>query len=541
MTRRDVIQLMAVSPLAAAAGACCPTKYQRAGGASPPAAVADSLDPLKAATARAAGVISAIDVHAHFFNGSDVPVRGFVHECIGHNAPRAVQPLVFALAALADAIAERAPTAAAELGTLGELGKGARVAADPSTFVRDRAQEERDAAIGRVLDVLREKPGRRFEQEYLRLKGGTAPSTASAGVRTITRPDVERVLDDMEKRTTGTARVAGATVQAQGDAADGLLAFLKYMLSSRWSNVRTYADSYTLSQGPVRIDTVLGSLVDFDYWLDCPPRSPHEQQIELHHVLSTMFGRHFFRPVVAYNPWTDIAQGGAGLARVEHACTKLGFVAVKIYPPTGFMPAGNATGQATVTKRHPDLTLLDGTLKRFFARCAELEIPIIAHTAHSNGRDRAHDEFGGPDGWKAMLAQHAEGARSIVDFGHFGGGQGPGWTSGFAALMRTSKAALFGDLGYWEELMCLDPKQEPCRSARKRLKDVLSQPVEGGGVVADRVMFGTDWLMLSQVKRWADYPAALLGSLRDITDGSDEIVGKIMRGNAMRCFRLSTR
>ena len=71
-----------------------------------------------------------------------------------------------------------------------------------------------------------------------------------------------------------------------------------------------------------------------------PARSTHSDQLEVHRLLAELYGD-YFRPVVAYNPWTDIAQNDAALARVKLA-RSLGFVAVKIYPPTGFMPTSNA-------------------------------------------------------------------------------------------------------------------------------------------------------------------------------------------------------
>ena len=104
---------------------------------------------------------------------------------------------------------------------------------------------------------------------------------------------------------------------------------------------------------------VLGSLVDFDRWLERRPRSAHDDQIELHDLLARLHGGAFLRPIAAYNPWTDIVENGAGLERVVRAVRDRGFVGVKIYPPTGFMPAANATTPVQTKKRRPDLTRLD--------------------------------------------------------------------------------------------------------------------------------------------------------------------------------------
>ena len=85
----------------------------------------------------------------------------------------------------------------------------------------------------------------------------------------------------------------------------------------------------------------------------------------------------------------------------------------------------------------------------------------------------------------------------VIDAGHFGGGTGSTWTKEFAGLMSEfPNVPLYGDLGYWDELMCASDA-EKCADARTRLKEVLGIKV-GAETVADRVMFGSDWLMLRQ-------------------------------------------
>ena len=163
---------------------------------------------------------------------------------------------------------------------------------------------------------------------------------------------------------------------------------------------------------------------------------------------------------------------------------------------------------------------------------------MIAHANQSNGRDDAHDEFSSPKAWRTLLARYANRAQvPVIDVGHFGGGAGAStWTKEFAGLMSEfTNASLYGDLGYWDELMCGSGKDPKCAAARTRLKEVLSVTV-GSQTVADRVMFGSDWLMLSQEKKWANYPAQLHGSISAIA--SPDVVAKIFGGNAERCFAL---
>jgi hypothetical protein len=244
----------------------------------------------------------------------------------------------------------------------------------------------------------------------------------------------------------------------------------------RAANVRTYIEAFSPDDGSFGVDMVLGALVDFDYWLDCPPRSAHDDQVALHQHLATMHGG-YMRPVVAYNPWTDIEQNGAALKRVRDAWASGMFVGVKIYPPTGFLPAANATTAVDTKKRRPDLQRLDDALGAFFTLCAQERIPVIATRAHSNGRDAAHDEFSGPNQLGETAAQSCRGYEDANHQPWSLRRRQPG--NELDTAIRGSDEGLptvrlFGDLGYWDHLMCENPND--CTSARNRLKDVLRTP-----------------------------------------------------------------
>jgi predicted TIM-barrel fold metal-dependent hydrolase len=492
------------------------------------------LAPPSNAVRAASGRGPVIDAHAHFFNASDVPVRGFLEECLGHRAPAAARLLIKALAHLADRLAERAPTAAQELEELNAIA-GANLAAAQTRF-----EAERRATAARVADAVR---GSEFERRYRQLKR-RSPGPAAQRSGSLSPDEILGIVDTVEDPTA--VQLSAAELDFDGEIADGMLGFLNYMLSYRWVNLQSYMKAFTVGPNAFGIDAVVGALIDFDYWLDCPPRSAHDDQLSVHQRLYELHVRRddsgtvpYFYPVVAYNPWTDINQKGAGLARVVHACTKGNFVGVKIYPPSGFRPAGNATIPAETCKSRPNLKELDSTLAAFFSTCADLQIPVIAHAARSNGRDDAHDEFGGPDGWSMLLSHFASASRTpIVSFGHFGGASA--WTAEFAALVASHPSmSLYADLGYWEELMCSGPSPK-CTAALDLLKDALKVSVgTAGETLASRTMFATDWLMLSQVKRWATYPAGLQDSLGQILGSSSPDVAKILGGNAKKCFKLS--
>jgi hypothetical protein len=371
-----------------------------------------------------------------------------------------------------------------------------------------------------------------------------APSASRSGP--LSHGEILEIVRDSERPASPGAEAAPTPAKSgQAAMADGVVSFLKYMVSPRWTNLQAYLNTFTTGRGAIGIDAVLGVLVDFDYWLDCPPRSTQDDQVKLHQRLydlyakSSPLGGAYFHPVVAYNPWTDIEQDGEALRRVIDACTNRHFIAAKIYPPTGFQPAGNAAiAEGKLTKRHPSTKDLDTRLENFFNACADKNIPVLAHAAPSNGRDDFHDGFSGPTEWETLLAQQAAKARvPRVDLGHFGGGR-RNWTQEFACLIsRFPTMSLYGDLGYWDELMCGSREPEVCETARHQLEEAMKIAIPGtADTVLDRVMFATDWLMLSQVRGWADYPRRVRDQLRQIPGMGDAELAKVLGGNALKCF-----
>ena len=138
-------------------------------------------------------------------------------------------------------------------------------AADASRFVDDALTTERTAAARRVVDAIR---GTDFEREFRRLKAQASVAGVSAGP--VTADEVLDIVGASERPASATEpAVADASPATGASDADGLLAFLKYMLSMRWSNVQTYMGAYTLDANAAGVETVFGALVDFDYWLDC--------------------------------------------------------------------------------------------------------------------------------------------------------------------------------------------------------------------------------------------------------------------------------
>lgn len=247
-------------------------------------------------------------------------------------------------------------------------------------------------------------------------------------------------------------------------------------------------------------------------------------------------------PLISYNPWTDMKTGGASLALVRKAVSDYGFIGVKIYPPMGYFPYGNANAMPPVKSDKPrpsDLHELDRRLCDFFDLCAELKVPVIAHTGQSMGRDDAsdrYDMFGGPRGWRSLLARSMKGRQvPIIQAGHFGGdttnsgADGSNWSAVFAGMMAEAKGGkLYADVGYWTAPTGneYDPK---CEGLRGRVGCALKI----NPAAKSRIMYGTDWFMTSKEPNWNEYPANISLALGDLV-GRDELFAK----NALDCYGL---
>jgi predicted TIM-barrel fold metal-dependent hydrolase len=540
LDRRQTLRLLGTGLAMGLAGCCCRRAFPEP--AIDPTVGARAASPLLGpaqVNKRLTRDVFCVDVHAHFFNASDVTVKGYLEGPVAHTAGGEQGRLIKLLAPLADQLAEIAPTAKEEYDYLGSLSSRAALTSPEET---ERAQENeisahRQQQSKRFFDLLNTPQGRPFAEEYRRIQTRTKGPAALAGRRPTIGLDENALALAMAfgEVPRGAREPQLRLSDAGGTYAEGTLAFVGYMLSYRWANLRSYQTAFSTHEEAVGVDRVLGSLVDFDRWLDCPPRSAHEDQMRLHARMSELSGGYML-PLISYNPWTDVVDNGRSLRLVREAVTRYGFVGVKIYPPNGFRPWGNTSAQGGVGL--PSHEEINRRLEAFWNTCLELDVPVMAHTNQSMGKDDAHDALGGPDGWAALLSAYENPPRSLrVNLGHFGGdtdAHANDWTERMAHLMtRANGNRVYGDLGYWSQLRCSAVGAERCAAAVNRLRRVLSLSLGNGEGVADRIMFGSDWLMLSREPDWSNYAAELFVTLEQ---HAPEHVHKIFGANALRCF-----
>lgn len=527
-SRRATLALLGGSMLA---GCCSLRGFPKPGigvDPSPPTERADLLAPAQINTINVP-TETCIDTHAHFFNASDVTIKGYLEGPVAYSTGGVLGELIKLLAPVADELGEIAPTAQDEFESLG------RRQADLN-FETERTAERQNISV-EFNRLIQSRRGQAFREAYEKL------GTEAAALGTERRPRINK-LD--ERSVFEAMQAAEADVDptqlrelAASDRSpykEGILAFVGYMLSSRHQNLTTYQNNFSVGANTIGVRRTLGSLVNFDRWLACPPRSAHEDQLKLHAELSRL-SNDYMLPLVSYNPWTDVAEGGRSIELVIEAVRKYRAVGVKIYPPNGFLPWDNAA--ANIPKA-PSGAEIDRVLRKFWLTCLELQVPVLAHAGPSMGKDAVHSKLSGPEGWRSLLSANwwPSADRPRIVLGHFGGDTGASgvddWTARFASLMREPYGSnLYADLGYWEKLQCSNPGSNDCKAARQRLEAVLTLPILGGEVVADRVMYGSDWLMLSKEKNWAAYANQLHAT---ISSFAPQMVPRVFGGNAERCF-----
>jgi predicted TIM-barrel fold metal-dependent hydrolase len=484
-----------------------------------------------------------LDAHAHFFNSSDANVKGYFEGGVVRSLkPKELQPLARLMAPLMDKLTESAPTAKQEFDLLSQRARlaGPTAAAPGVHPLQDVADAHRQKIAPLIAKLLRDN---KIDGEFLRLRGQHAARLGlTLPARETDSLTDEAVLDAIDpRRRLQRHRALYGSINPPAHPGDpgGFLEFIGHMLSYRFMNVRDYQEFYTEAEGVPAIDGVFNALVDFDYWLDCPTESSRRDQVRVQSLIASLSGGYVL-PLVAYNPWTDIEKDGASLALVQDAILHYGFVGVKIYPATGFFPYGNSdrTQQVTTSQRRPNLVELDKRLLAMFTWCAEQGVPVMAHSDESMGADIAADDFGGPVGWAALLKKMQGAAPPIVNLGHFGGDvpeedhPNTHWPADFAGLFsQPDGSKVYADLGYWTALCDCGTWPTEGQVALGRLAAALA--AAGAG---QRIMYGTDWFMISTVPDWGTYAKDLANHLEGLSNQLP--MDGLFYRNIIACFGL---
>jgi predicted TIM-barrel fold metal-dependent hydrolase len=457
-----------------------------------------------------------IDTHAHFFNGSDLQIKEFLSQTtVGPDSE--LYPLVKGMGAVLQSLAwHLAPGAQAERSALARYASQVQECEGPNQ-IRRLASDAYQTGYGLGRREL-QASSRALQQTPVGAAVlGPTPSQAGLGAAIADLPESYEAFEDR--------RANAVTALGSQPTFLGYVQFVLHHFNHRHVNAIDYLTTY--SKGSARkVDLVVPSMVDYDWWLARGKATPTSlsDQVDVMSQVSVLLGGRV-QSFVSFCPFREAAtldSSGVGDAMrlVKRAIEGGGFIGVKLYPPMGFAPWGNAG--KTVWQGKPSLPAaasdpefgkrLDAAMHSLFTFCVANDVPVMAHTNHSNG---PYDEFkalAGSSYWKLALEKFPG---LSVNFGHFGDtdpeDHAGARTLPFVQLMSptagSAGANAFADSGYFAGTLLNQGK----------MRDVLrSLYASEQRIMLERLMYGTDWTMILPQKNVERYLSDFMDVMRRI-------------------------
>lgn len=543
MNRRKFLKTAALGASAAVSGCCCNRQRQFTAEACP-VHPGPWLRPAQDSRASSSELI--IDVHTHIFNGHDVPMEEYLTGPILHSGAFASKLISLIISPATCFIREFAPTGDQELRELCALNsiRGEQ----PADALNDKVRTDagfRDVEFAKGIAEIANK-----EKEFLtqyRAEQLQRVRAASFGVDALTRKQLNEQAESLQDKPIALEEVL-RSIRAPSEvgtlnlalySVGGIWKFLRALASSRLENATRMIDTY--SKGPAAVDLYSACTVDIDSALKAKCKStPIELQVRIMAEIAKA-SNGLILPFVGFDPRRDIETEGQALKEVKAAVEEHNHLGVKIYPPIGFRPWANKDITdykvcAWPRKIKQFGSKLDASLGNLYDWAARESVPILAHTNTSMGVSETCQAYGTPDEWRSVLTAH-KGVRICA--GHFGGydnrlGNLTTRMKGFAELMRSEDGEHFyADLGFLGALLKTDS------NARRELSRLLQENCSEGSCIADKVMFGTDWFMITQDNTERTYATDAIRYLQEIEPSHSTIVTKVMGSNAVKYLDLA--
>lgn len=540
---------------------------------------------------------AAIDIHAHFFNASDLPVAEFLdqvvltdHDSFNSKSDFPSKGLRSAfIRLLTDILRFRTPTAKEELAELGSppsiRKRAARTpGAEAVQFglnrqtARVRRQQQRaadrfnaaspdvqkstapsfsndEALLGQIESSVGLSP-RSGHGDFRSLEA--APQARASRVRRVVRQLYQQEQPD-DYRYTGTIPTA--------------LRWAGMLTRTRWQIIDEYARLYRTSARasatPRGLVAASPSLVDFSYWLGLDQQqdedrsipSPLASQVEVFSKLARQRDDLALIPFAPFDPLREIVGSIHGtspsLSLVQDAVLNKGFAGVKIYPPMGFRAIGNSAGD--VDNSHADRVYqralraagktaelsvgeaLDAALRELYGWAEANNVPIKAHANNSIESQTCGGIKASPQYWMEVLGEFS---RLKVNLAHFGG---------FEETSEQRSDRCDPGPNDWEDLMgeliassdtvyfdtgywmeLITDRRADRRTIAARTEKFFSDYPDA----KSRIMFGTDWSMIGKDPGHERYLEIIDETIRELFAGDQTAQQNYFGRNAIRFLGL---
>lgn len=465
-----------------------------------------------------------IDCHCHTFNANDLPIFGFLNRVVLNADEEVLPKLVLPLARVLSKLTHSAPGARQELRKIAELLGEPYIEEAPEEGVTEAVpgrEDEGEPDDAQFMGDLREA--------IQELESSAREEDRNLLLHLEKETGVEKSDENLEAFPVDLAKA----IWEGGGVAARYLKWVKLLTKYRYKITERLINTYSTDEEAV--DLFTPALIDYDRWVDDRAVTSLPSQIALMEGNIRLHkGRiHPFFPV---DPWRAAYTPGPSegpLTWLRQAVEQHGFVGAKLYPPMGYSAIDNA-GHSSFPPNAPDATdvfgaRLDEALQALYAYCAGEDIPLLTHCADSN---EVQDEFGeraGPAYWERVVQDYP---LLRINLGHFGDldtlSTGDGWAWKVGQLLNESSTHVYADVSHHSAILEKEGREKTIENL-KRLFDRYP-------AAKDRIMFGTDWIMLARVKNHARF----LIEFRDAFQyafGTD-VANKFMGLNAVKFLGL---
>ncbi|MER9877951.1 MULTISPECIES: amidohydrolase family protein [unclassified Mesorhizobium] len=497
-----------------------------------------------------------IDAHCHVFNASDLPTARFLRQVVFDDFPKqSAKILAIRDPDVADEFyklivrllgADKAPSADQESAFL-MTGRHAQPSAQSADKARQAAVED---TAQHLLDLDR-KSKRIISMNVLSAGSERAPLAEEKFLNYMLGEPTVTLRADKELLYAHARAASQRAFDGQGALARYLNWFSLFRLYRHVLVERLISDSEQQGFRPLMLTP---ALVDYDEWLyEDVDASPLPRQMLVMDKISQRMAKK--GPVVhgymGFDPLREVAYRAgksavSSLATTRVALTEHGFIGAKLYPPMGFRPSGNSRPYPfrTVAALGFDPSKqLDAALEDLYRLCVDLDAPILAHAAASNGSGPGYEKRGDPFYWIPIFRKFPRLRVCLAHFGSFntksaGREKMPlpqgSWEWRLGEFVKAHpRKNVVADISYFSEV--LTAKSETRRSLAASFRRWLAE----FDPECDHILYGSDWIMLGKEAGYSHYIESINAFLRTDCGLSDDACDKIFRRNALRFLPLA--
>lgn len=494
------------------------------------ALVAPTLSQWGGGEALAQGAVAAIDVHCHVFNASDLPIEGFLRRVVFEDYSEQLEasfgmpsPLTGLIAALVGFLDVGVITAKGELEALRSQDAGFSEPFDPfSQAAVDDLADALEKVLGGNLgpDAMQDIP---LEAEAFRIALEFELSLQAAA-----QPESDGFLGVFEEMAVQVFRSGGLIGQT-----------FRWAAVLRGSRLSIVEELHKLYAPRGEVCLFAPALVDFNAWLADEPTSSPASQIEVMEEVQSQASQRLgilLHSFASFDPWRHAMHAvdkASPLDLAKVAVEERGFLGVKLYPPMGFFPTNNEQSRGTLPVFAPEglAGKIDVALEELYEWAEEMEVPLLAHASNGNGSGPDYASRANPANWGPVLEKHPRLRICLAHFGEFRvDAEGKFWEDNVGELMARYDN-VFADLSYLHSLVGTG-------SGRAATIEGLERILAGNARSADRLVYGSDWIMLGREPGHESYLSSVERCLRDAGFSSGAI-DRVRRGNAIDFLGLS--